>query len=156
MAPVANELELAALLVAADDERRVRRGPRRLERGAQLPDLLGRGHVSSPEERDPGSSAFPDGGQDLGPGREPVERAQEANAGQRVGECAGVVGSERRSGGLGRHPFTAPAVSPPTILFWTIRKNSRTGSVNRVEAAIVAPQSVPKLVRNEASQTGSV
>ena len=37
------------------------------------------------------------------------------------------------------HPFTAPAVRPPTIGRWTIRKKITTGSAKRVHDAIRPP-----------------
>src|SRR6266700_1357403 len=53
-------------------------------------------------------------------------------------------------------PLTAPAVRPETSRRWTIRKNTTTGRVNRLEAAIVPPQSVPKTVWKVLSQIGRV
>ena len=43
------------------------------------------------------------------------------------------------------HPFTAPAIRPLVMRRWTMRKKTRTGSVNRVEEAMIDPQStVPR------------
>ena len=44
------------------------------------------------------------------------------------------------------HPFTAPAVSPKAIRRWTKRKKATTGIAVSVDAAIKAPQSVPREV----------
>ena len=62
----------------------------------------------------------------------------------------------RRRAVIHVHPRTAPVVRPPTIRCWTIRKKARTGRVKRVDAAIVAPQSVPRKVLNDTSHTGRV
>ncbi len=41
------------------------------------------------------------------------------------------------------HPFTAPATRPARRRRWTSRKKTKTGIVNSVEAAMIAPQSAP-------------
>ena len=43
------------------------------------------------------------------------------------------------------HPFTAPAIRPLVMRRWTMRKKISTGIVNRVEEAMIDPQStVPR------------
>ena len=152
---VADGLELAAFLVEPDHERWGRRGAGGLEPGGQLAHLGRRADIARPEQRHPGRPSLPDRGQDARRRFRALERPQEPDPGQ----VERPLAPERRIGpalGPRRHPFTDPAVRPPTMRRWTMRKKTRTGSVKRVDAAIVAPQSVPKLVRNEPSQTGSV
>ena len=48
-----------------------------------------------------------------------------------------------RAGLQRRHPFTAPATRPARRRRWTSRKKAKTGTVNSVEAAMIAPQSAP-------------
>ena len=57
---------------------------------------------------------------------------------------------------LGHYPRTAPEVSPNAIRRCTSRKNTTTGMAQSVAPAISGPQSVPRSVVNEASQTISV
>ena len=57
---------------------------------------------------------------------------------------------------LGVHPRTAPAVRPKAIFRCTRTKNTTTGSAVSVAPAIRGPQSVPREVVNDASQTVSV
>ena len=54
------------------------------------------------------------------------------------------------------HPRTAPAVRPNAIFRDTRTKNTTTGSAVSVAPAISGPQSVPREVVNDASQTVSV
>ncbi len=57
---------------------------------------------------------------------------------------------------LGHQDFTAPAVSPNAMRRWTRTKKRTTGSAQSVAPAISGPQSVPRSVVNDASQTISV
>ena len=123
--------DVAAFLVDGDDRLDRRRGP---EGGGE------RGRVTDhvlAEEGDAGQSPrervqCPEGS------RGPWERRDE----DRVGE-----GAEYRIDGRfqwleRRHPFTAPATRPLASRRWVTRKNARTGTVKRVEDAMIAPQSV--------------
>lgn len=83
-------------------------------------------------------------------GRVPYEAVVERDGSPEHGHLAGP-----RNHHVG-HPFTAPAIIPEDTRRWSTRKTSRTGSMNNVAAAMVAPQSVPKTLPNPDSQIGSV
>ena len=169
--PIPQPDELATLLVGGDEDRqaghRTSRTPRfakpsaggrGLDRRGERADLARVGDVRKTKE---GHARRRRGRQppgDIGRQLEPVEGKHQrpedgvAHVAPLGGGVARVAVERRRSA----HPLTAPAVTPPTIRFWISRKKTRTGNVNNVDAAIVPPQSVPKAVRNVASQTGSV
>ena len=82
----------------------------------------------------------------------PGEPGQQHAGGQRPQFRVGPI----RTAAHPIHPFTAPAVTPATRFRCTIRKNTTTGTVNRVDAAMVPPQSVLNTVWNVDNQTGRV
>ena len=71
---------------------------------------------------------------------------------------AGETGQQDRVDQLlvGRHPFTAPATSPSVSRFCAITKNTITGIVISVDAAITAPHSVEFCPKNRRSPTATV
>ena len=62
----------------------------------------------------------------------------------------------RRKRTIGAHPLTAPATSPSVSRFCAITKNTITGIVISVDAAITAPQSVACCPKNRRSPTATV
>ena len=82
-------------------------------------------------------------------GQAAAERVEDPARGRGAGERrdedgVGQPGQHRVRGPDRRvlaHPFTAPATRPLTIRRWTMRKKTITGMVNRVEAAMMPPQS---------------
>src|SRR5207249_4538139 len=92
----------------------------------------------------------------LGPG---PQRGRGAHHRVRPGHDAGRGQHDPRRGPGGpgaAQPLTAPAVRLVTMRRWTIRKNTTTGRLVIVAPAISDPQSVPRSVVNDASQTMSV
>ncbi len=73
-----------------------------------------------------------------------ADRAGEGRDEDRVGQPA-QHRVRRPDVGVLAHPFTAPAIRPLVMRRWTMRKKTSTGIVNRVEAAMIDPQStVPR------------
>src|SRR5438093_2016864 len=128
--------DVAALLV----DRNHRVGAALMELGAQPGDLLGRVDVS--REQHHTAQAVTEAAS------QPCRRfgAFEPR------EQAGL----RQPFQLRHQPFTAPAVSPVTTFRCTIKKKTTTGIAVSVAPAINGPQSAPRWVVKDASQTLSV
>ena len=124
--------DVAALLV--DRDHRVDLGRRGAQPRGQRAHLVRSRDVLA-EERDAGQAAA-ERVEDPARGRGARERRDEDGVGQPGQQ--GVRGPDRR---VLAHPFTAPATRPLTIRRWTMRKKTITGMVNRVEAAMMPPQS---------------
>ena len=122
---VAEPGDVAALLVDGDDHVTGRRP----QRGRQRGELLRPGHVG-PVHGDPGQAAVQCGQHPAGRGDARERRDQH-----------GVGKAPQRAVFGAAHPFTAPATRPDEMRRCTMRKKATTGIVNRVEAAMVAPQS---------------
>ena len=124
--------DVAALLV--DRDHRVDPDSCGAKPGRQCAHLIRSRDVLA-EERDPGQAAA-ERVEDPARGRGAGKRRDEDGVGQP--DQQGVRGPDRR---VLAHPFTAPATRPLTIRRWTMRKKTITGMVNRVEAAMMPPQS---------------
>ena len=73
-----------------------------------------------------------------------IQRGAErpGNGGMRMASASRARAGSAPVSSVG-HPFTAPATRPARRRRWTSRKKARTGTVNSVEAAMIAPQSAP-------------
>ncbi len=121
--------DVAALFV--DRDQRLLRG--RPQRGDQRRQLRLALDVRA-EDRDPGQ-ALAQRGQHPARRGEPGERRDQQGVGQ--------PGQRGVGDGVGSHPFTAPATSPPTSRRRTTRKKIITGIVYKVDAAMIGPHWAP-------------
>src|SRR5690606_6013033 len=128
------------VVVMGAEEERIRGDPRKAERRGAQDKVIGRGlhEVSTPFGSDGGEAGMIQCGGMLV--RRPAWRPKQV------------------AGGIAIHPFSAPAVSPATILRWNTSTRAITGTVTTTDAAMMGPQGSSWLLAPERSAiaTGTV